>query len=228
MAYCRKCRKYWWCSSACALKRRSRWNLCNKLLVLGNWWLGGYGGGGAAFGGGGGGGGGYSGGAGASGSSNWGGGGGGGSYSIATSASSSVLSTFGDGSVAITYLNAPTPTTFSSTQSTPTNTSSAISYSIEMSQNVTGMATGDFSNAGTATGCSFAVDASSGTNFTLTVSSCGEGTVIPRLAKDSVFGTVTNTNGPGDATNATTNITIDRTAPSLSSVTGPADGNYYP
>jgi hypothetical protein len=189
---------------------------------------GGYGGGGSACGGGGGGGGGYSGGAGASGSSNWGGGGGGGSYSIATSASSSVLSSFGDGSVAITYLNAPSATTFSSTQSSPTNTTGSISYSIVMSQNVTGMQSSDFENAGTATSCSFSVSAESGTNFTLTVSSCGEGTLIPRLKVNSVFGTVTSSNGPGDATSATTTITIDRTSPTLNSVAAPANGNYYP
>jgi hypothetical protein len=189
---------------------------------------GGYGGGGSACGGGGGGGGGYSGGAGASGSSNWGGGGGGGSFSVGGSVTSSVLSSFGDGSVAITYLNAPSATTFSSTQSSPTNTASSISYSIVMSQNVTGMESSDFENAGTATNCSFSVNASSGTNFTLTVSSCSEGTLIPRLKVNSVFGTVTSSNGPGDATSATTTITIDRTAPTLNSVAAPANANYYP
>jgi hypothetical protein len=43
-----------------------------------------------------------------------------------------------------------------------------------------------------------------------------------------VFGTVTSSNGPGDATSATTTITIDRTTPTLNSVAAPANGNYYP
>jgi hypothetical protein len=43
--------------------------------------------------------------------------GGGGSYTIASSSSNSVLASAAAGLVAITYLNAPTPTTFSSAQS---------------------------------------------------------------------------------------------------------------
>ena len=85
---------------------------------------GGFGGGGQASHGSGGGGGGYSGGGGANSSSHWQAGGGGGSYTIATSPSNTVLSSEGDGSVAITYLNAPTPTTFSTTQTSPTKSAS--------------------------------------------------------------------------------------------------------
>jgi len=189
---------------------------------------GGFGGGGAACGGGGGGGGGYSGGGSSGGVSNWGGGGGGGSYTIATSPSNAVLTSAAAGSVEITYLNAPTPTTFSTTQASPTNSTSAFTYSIVMSQNITGMENADFTNAGTATGCTFAISDSSGTSFTLTASSCGEGTVIPQLLTDSVYGTVTATNGPGSNAQAITPVTIDRTSPTISSVTAPANATYIP
>jgi hypothetical protein len=97
-----------------------------------------------------------------------------------------------------------------------------------MSQNVTGMQSSDFSNAGTATGCSFSVNAESGTNFTLTVSSCGEGTVIPQLITNSVYGTVTATNGPGNNAQTTTPVTIDRTRPSITSVAAPGSATYSP
>jgi hypothetical protein len=189
---------------------------------------GGYGGGGAGHAGSGGGGGGYSGGGGASASSNWAGGGGGGSYSVATSQSNVVRNAYGNGSISIKYLNAPTPTTFSTTQTSPTKSASAFTYSIVMSQNVTGMGDADFSNAGTATGCVFSVNASSGTNFTLTVSSCGEGTVIPQLIANSVYGTVTATNGPGNNAQTTTPVTRDITSPTISSVTAPTSATYSP
>ena len=189
---------------------------------------GGYGGGAASNYGSGGGGGGYSGGGGGSSSSHWGGGGGGGSYSVATSQSNVVRTAYGAGSVSIRYLNAPVPTTFSTTQATPTNSSSAITYSIVMSQNVSGMSNSDFSNSGTATGCSFSINASSGTNFTLTVSSCSEGTIIPQLLADSVLGTVTNTNGPSSNSPTTTSVTRDITAPTISSVTAPSNNTYGP
>ena len=132
----------------------------------------------------------------------------------------------GNGVITITYLNAPTPTTFTTAQSTPTNTNGAISYTIVFSQNVDSVANADFSNAGTATGCVFSISGSSGTSFTLSVSSCGEGTLIPQVLANSVFGTVTSANGPSSNALTTTPIRIDRTAPTISSVTAPANSTY--
>jgi hypothetical protein len=201
---------------------------CNSTWGTGG--AGGFGGGGAACGGAGGGGGGYSGGGGSGGSSNWGPGGGGGSYLDASVTSTTSTSAFGtgDGYITITYLNAPTPTVFTTSQSNPTNTSSSISYSITFSQNVNSVANSDFSNAGTATGCSFSINSASGTSFTLTISSCSEGTLIPQVIANSVFGTTTSTNGPGSNALTTTPITIDRTAPTISSVTAPGNQTYIP
>ncbi|MFZ9910238.1 MAG: hypothetical protein ACO3EX_05900, partial [Candidatus Nanopelagicaceae bacterium] len=122
----------------------------------------------------------------------------------------------GNGYATITYLNVPTVTSFTSAQSTPTNTNSAISFSLSFSQNVNSVASSDFSNAGTATGCTFTPSASSGTNFTLNVSGCSEGTLQPQVLANQVFGTVTSSNGPSANSPSSTTVTIDRTAPTLS------------
>jgi hypothetical protein len=199
----------------------SSWNASTS----GSLGTGGSGGSGTA---GGGGGGGYYGGGGGS----WTGAGGGSSFTSPTLASS-VSHTQGhsatSGSISITYLNAPVPTSFTTSQTTPTNTNSAIDFAITFSQNVNSVANADFSNAGTASGCSFSISASSGTNFTLTISSCGEGTLIPQVIANSVFGTVTSTNGPSANSLTSTPITIDRTAPTISAaLTGPSNATYIP
>jgi hypothetical protein len=120
------------------------------------------------------------------------------------------------------WVIAPSPSSFTSAQASPTNTSSSFTYSMSMTQSITGLASSDFSNAGTATGCSFTPNTSSGTSFTITVSGCGEGTVRPQLLANTVTGTQT---GPGVNSPASTTIIIDRTAPTISSVAVPT-GNY--
>ena len=185
---------------------------------------GGFGSGGGAHGGAGGGGGGYSGGGGAGGSSNWSGGGGGGSYSIATSQTNTAGFQTGNGIIRITYLNSPVLTTFSSATSSLTNTTSNITYSLIWNQSVTGFTVSDIENAGTAS-CTFSLSSSSASQYTLTASDCSEGTLLPRVKANSVTG---NTTGPPSATNATTTITIDRTAPTITSVTGPSNATYIP
>ncbi len=134
----------------------------------------------------------------------------------------------GNGFVKITYDNAPSISNFVSSLSTPTSTTSPIDFTFSTSQNVTTVANSDFSNSGTATGCSFAISASSGTSFTLTVSSCSEGTLIPQVLAGSLYGTVTSTSGPTSNTSTLTPIVIDRTAPTISSVTAPANKTYIP
>lgn len=159
------------------------------------------------------------------------GGGGGSSYSHPTLASGVTHYqgvNAGTGSVSITYSNVPFPTAFQTLEPANSNTTSNVSYAITFSQNVNSVASGDFSNAGTATGCVFSIDASSGTNFVLTVSSCSEGTLIPQVIANSVYGTATSTNGPAANTLTTTPIVIDRTLPTIASVTAPANGTYKP
>jgi uncharacterized repeat protein (TIGR02543 family) len=110
----------------------------------------------------------------------------------------------------------PGVTGFTSTQSTPTNASS-IEYTITFSKSVSGVTLGDFSNTGTATGCSFAVSGS-GTSYTVTVSGCSAGTIIPRFAADGGTDTAGNT-GPASAATATDTITRDTTAPTVTGFT---------
>jgi hypothetical protein len=120
------------------------------------------------------------------------------------------------------WVIAPSPSTFSSTQISPTNTSNPITYSLTMSQSITGLAGADFYNGGTATNCSFTPDTSTGTSFNITISGCGEGTLNPVLAANSVTGSQL---GPTVNTPATTTIVIDRTAPRVSTAV-PVNGTY--
>ncbi len=122
------------------------------------------------------------------------------------------------GYVTITSLNTPpSVSSFTSSQVTPTNISSDITYTLTFSESISGFEGSDLTNSGTSTGCSFSVSGSSGTTFTVTASGCGEGTLIPRVAANAV----TNSNsdsGPATAANSSTTITIDRTAPAAPSV----------
>jgi hypothetical protein len=160
---------------------------------------------------------------GGAGGANTGGGGGGGTHSYNSGANG------GSGIVVLRYLTFSTPTTFSSATTSPTKTTSPITFSIAFAQSVDSVANADFSNAGTATGCSFAVIAASGTTFTLTVSSCSEGTLIPQILAGSMRAVNSGANGPTANTLTTTPITIDRTAPTISStLTGPSSATYIP
>lgn len=109
---------------------------------------------------------------------------------------------------------APSISSFTSAQATPTNATS-FTYAITFSEAVTGVASGDFSNAGTATGCSFdpGTDTSS-TTRTVTVTGCGEGTVQPRFAANSATN-ASSVTGPAADETATTTITRDTTGPVL-------------
>ena len=153
---------------------------------------------------------------------NTGGGGGGGTHS------GNFGGNGGSGIVVLRYLTFASPAVFTSAAAPRTNTTSPITFSITFSQNVDSVTAADFSNSGTATGCTFSVNASSGTSFTLTASGCSEGTLIPQILAGSVFGTVTGTNGPTTNSPTTTPVIIDRTLPTISSVAAPANATYKP
>ncbi|HNC07298.1 MAG TPA: Ig-like domain-containing protein, partial [Anaerolineales bacterium] len=84
-------------------------------------------------------------------------------------------------------------------------------FNVAFDEAVSGLANGDFSNTGTATGCSFAVGAPTGNTYPVTVTGCSDGTLIVRLAAGAVQnGTLipnAQTTGP--------TVTIDRTAPTV-------------
>jgi hypothetical protein len=131
----------------------------------------------------------------------------------------------GNGIIKITYDNSPQPTTFSTSQTTPTNisTSGTISYSLVLSQSVSDLATGDFQLGGTST-CNTPGLSGSGTTYTVTLTNCSEGTVILQLKANSVTG---NSTGPPTVSSANT-VVIDRTAPTISSVSAPSNSTYIP
>lgn len=124
------------------------------------------------------------------------------------------------------YENSPTATTFSTSQTSPTNMSLATvtTYSLIMSQSVTGLTSGDFQFGGTSS-CNSPGVSGSGTTYSITVTNCTEGNLILQLKANSVTGTTTT--GPSAIASANT-IVIDRTAPTISSVAGPANATYKP
>ncbi len=150
---------------------------------------------------------------------------GGGSYNSGTNQTNTVASNRGtNGSVTITLLG-PSLTTFSPT-TTITN-SSSISYNIVFSQAVTGLAANDFSLSGTGSStCVIGSPSGSGTTYAISLSSCSQGTVILTMAANAVQNSDPQY-APSSSTAAAT-VTIDQTAPTISSVTAPNSKTYIP
>jgi hypothetical protein len=93
-----------------------------------------------------------------------------------------------------------------------TNAASLV-YDLVFSESISDLASSDLSNTGTARGCTITPSAATGTTLTVTVSGCGNGTVILTLKPGAVrdaFGTTS----PGIAKAAPT-VTIDRSNPTL-------------
>lgn len=188
---------------------------------LSTYGLGGFGGGGSGGMYGGSGGGGYSGGGA---NSRHGPGGGGASYNSGTSTSAVLATSFTHGQVQITSLG-PSIATFAPT--TTLTKSTSISYNVVFSEAVTGLASNDFSLSGTGSStCTIGSPSGSGTTYTVTLSGCSPGTVILTMAANAVTNTVPQT-APASNTAAST-VTIDQTAPTISSVTAPANATYIP
>ncbi len=166
------------------------------------------------------GGGGYSGGGGDGGTT---GGGGGGSYNSGLNQSNTSGVNSGDGYVTITSLG-PSITTFAPT-STITN-SANITYNLVFSEAVTGLASSDFSLTGTGSStCTIGTPSGSGTTYSVALSGCSPGTVVLTIAANSVTNAVPQT-APTSNTDATT-VTIDQTAPTISSVGAAGPGTYF-
>lgn len=112
---------------------------------------------------------------------------------------------------------APSVSSFSSAAASPTS-SASIAFSLSFGESVTGLGAGDFTNEGTATGCSFGVSGS-GSSYTVTATNCGSGTLSPRLTMDAVVDTAGNS-GPSLASDATTFISVDHGNPAVTSFSG--------
>lgn len=110
-------------------------------------------------------------------------------------------------SVASPGADVTAPTASWSSPSSPSATRT-LSYTLTFSETVSGIAASDFSATGTATPCSFAPTATSAnTSVTVNVTCSSDGTVVARLAANSVVDAALNT-GPGTVTAAST-VTIN-------------------
>ncbi|CAN2222435.1 Fibronectin type III [Candidatus Nanopelagicaceae bacterium] len=117
----------------------------------------------------------------------------------------------------------PSVSTFTTSTPSPTNLTS-LSYSLTFSESITGLAGGDFSNTGTASGCSFTPSASSGNSFAVIITNCSEGTLIPQLASGGITSSSSSATGPATATNGKVTV-LDRSSPTISTVST-TNGNY--
>jgi hypothetical protein len=151
-------------------------------------------------------------------------GGGGGSFNIGSNPSSQLATSFDHGSVIITSLG-PAVSSFAPT-TTLTN-SSSLTYNLVFTQSVTGLAANDFSLSGTGSStCTIGTPSGSGTTYSISLSGCSPGTVILTLATNAITNSSSQT-GPSSNTAAST-VTIDQTAPTISSVSAPANKTYIP
>ena len=99
-----------------------------------------------------------------------------------------------------------------------TNASSLV-FTVAFSESVVGIAATDFRNSGTAENCSFAASVTSGISVVVTVTGCGEGTLVPTVKQESLSGA--NGDGPS-AEYSWSAVTIDRSGPARTSLS-PAD-----
>ncbi len=111
---------------------------------------------------------------------------------------------------------APTAT-WSVESSGAQNSLAGLSWTLTFSEAVTGLAGGDIENAATftSTSCLFSVataDVGAGLVYTVTVTSCSEGTIRPSLTAISVADAASNS-GPTAAADGGTTVTYDATAP---------------
>jgi len=129
----------------------------------------------------------------------------------------------GNGVARITYPNGPSITKFSPRLAITNATS--ITYDLIFSETVTGLIAGDFSLSGTGSStCSIGSPSGSALTYTVGLTGCSVGTIVLTLTANSVSNTGSQT-GPSANTAAET-VVIDQTAPSVSSVSAPANSTY--
>jgi hypothetical protein len=97
-------------------------------------------------------------------------------------------------------------------------------YDLTFSEAVSDLAANDFSFTGTSTGCSVSSVSGSGSVYIVETIGCAEGSSVLTLASNSITGTQS---GPLSSSSANS-VSVDLTAPTISSVTGPANATYRP
>ena len=112
-------------------------------------------------------------------------------------------------------------------QADPTNGKSIV-FTVVFSESVTGVATGDFTKGGTATGFSVSAVSGSGTTYTVTVSgtTVTDGTVTLTMPAGGAADAAGNTNTASTSTDAS--VTYDATKPTVTvdQAAGQADPTY--
>lgn len=104
-----------------------------------------------------------------------------------------------------------TPPTATITSPTTPAASRTLVFALVFDESISGLTSADFSNLGTAN-CTYSVPSSTGTSFSVTATCTSDGTVITRLAPNSVTDGYQNT-GPTSVLLASS-VTIDTTTPS--------------
>jgi hypothetical protein len=115
--------------------------------------------------------------------------------------------------------------TVSWTEPSSPSASRTLSYTLVFNRSVTGIAAGDFSNTGTATGCVFTPSAGSGTTITVGVACSSDGTVVARIAAGAV--SASGMTGPVSGVSASS-VTIDTVPTPTTTTTAPSPTTTAP
>jgi YVTN family beta-propeller protein len=117
---------------------------------------------------------------------------------------------------------------FTHSNGTLTN-SSTLTFTLTANEPITGLTASDISNVGTAQNCNISVTGTQpGRNFTVTVTNCGGGTVMLRLARDSVSDVAGNTGPTSSGVSVNTVVsTITGIGTSMYSVVHPDGTKLY-
>lgn len=154
-------------------------------------------------------------------------GGGGGSGYLAATLTSTTSSTgirSGSGQAIVTYPNGPTVASF-----TPANTitkDSSFNYSLNFSENVSGLTTSDFVITGTGSSTCSISNSGSGNAYVISLSNCSHGLVILTLSANSITNASSQSGPLSDVSAATVNV--DLVNPFISSVIAPSNNTYKP
>jgi hypothetical protein len=122
----------------------------------------------------------------------------------------------------LNWVVAPSVVSFTSRANYSKN--GASTYDLTFSEAVTGLATNDFSLSGTSTGCSVGSVSGSGSVYIVETTGCTEGSSVLTLSSNSITGTQS---GPISSSSANS-VSVDLTAPTISTVMGPANATYRP
>ena len=124
-----------------------------------------------------------------------------GSFSLSDSAGNA-QTTLGGGTISIS-VNVPLSDTTPPAASWSSGASNGFSssFTLTFSETVSGLSSSDFTNSGTATGCTFSPSGSSGTSITVSVTCTGAGTLVARLNANAVQDSAGN-QGPTSASSA--------------------------